>query len=193
MRARDRSVEGKRNVVRWRQTDRDPVAPKGDPVSRAPDPHLEMIVPLALRAIAGRIRSRDVTHGDGNLPPHDGSVALQRWDRDRPPRMIVSMGSSGAHGGRRRALRRRRHHEGPTDRSGEDPASSSRHRPVRLGGARVGGRCHRRLCGARGWIVLAADATGSDRTVHVGLATRSRDRHAHRVAVRDSCGIVSNG
>ena len=58
MHARDRSVEGKRNVVRWRQTDRDPVAPKGDPVSRAPDPHLEMIVPLALRAITGRIYPR---------------------------------------------------------------------------------------------------------------------------------------
>ena len=56
MHARDRSVEGKRNVVRWRQTDRDPVAPKGDPVSRAPDPHLEMIVPLALRAIGGIAR-----------------------------------------------------------------------------------------------------------------------------------------
>ena len=62
MHAGDRLVEGQGDVVRRCLTDREHVALQRDPVPRASDPHLEVVVAPGPRATVSRISS-DVTHG----------------------------------------------------------------------------------------------------------------------------------
>jgi hypothetical protein len=52
--------------------------PRRDPLARAPDPHLEVIAPVAPATVESGIRSQRVTHGDGNLSRQDRSVAQRR-------------------------------------------------------------------------------------------------------------------
>src|SRR5205823_10994292 len=88
--ARHRAVERKCQVVRGRLPDREAVAFERDPLARAVHPHLQVLGRLVSTSLPNRSPSRDVAHGDGNLPPGNGSVARQAWYPATPPGTIAS-------------------------------------------------------------------------------------------------------
>jgi len=72
----------------------DPATIQRDQVARAPDPHLEVVVPIL--SVGCRLRSGSVTHGDGNLPPR----------KAKRPRTTMGSGPAAGHD-RRDGIERR--------------------------------------------------------------------------------------